>query len=388
VTRSQTVKVVLLCVAAGAAIAGLTLYRESAEEARLAQLQAEKQAALNRQIQEAMGLLRVSEFERARSLFMAVVAADSGYRGAPLSDLIAACDKEIPNQHRLTEASALVEKRELGAARRALDQVTADTVQLRQRDEVWATIDKAIAERISDARLLASYPYDVSRMRELQALTDDLLMARPEHREGLTLRAVAVESLARQLAQTSGGPQTPAGGVRRLFFSGDVQGALGRALECAKKNAECRALVKQLAEFQQRFSRAGDLSPTAQAELVALDQKITGGEASPFTRAHLRELADGLMVKASAQKASGNWVEGVALARKAQQLEPLHPGAKAFLAEAREAARDRYLEIYRTIHHGDSLDEAIRLFQEVMEMTPPDDEFHQKAKKKLEELAK
>jgi hypothetical protein len=56
------------------------------------------------------------------------------------------------------------------------------------------------------------------------------------------------------------------------------------------------------------------------------------------------------------------------------------------VSEARNQAREIYLRGYQL--KDSSPDEAIRLFKDVMNMTPSDDDNHQKAKSRIAELQK
>jgi tetratricopeptide (TPR) repeat protein len=105
-----------------------------------------------------------------------------------------------------------------------------------------------------------------------------------------------------------------------------------------------------------------------------------------MTKTVARKGADEFARKASSAKASGNWQPAIENARKALTLDPDHTGAKALLADARAQAKEVYLRAYQ--QKDTSPDEAIKLFKDVIAMTPKDDEYHEKAKKQIESLAK
>ena len=71
-------------------------------------------------------------------------------------------------------------------------------------------------------------------------------------------------------------------------------------------------------------------------------------------------------------------------ARRALQADPGHAGASNMVSELRQKARDLYLQAY-ALKDTDPED-AVPKFREVMAMTPPDDETHQKAKSWVEKL--
>jgi hypothetical protein len=64
--------------------------------------------------------------------------------------------------------------------------------------------------------------------------------------------------------------------------------------------------------------------------------------------------------------------------------DPSHPGAQTLIGEARNQAKDVYLRGYQL--KDNSPDEAAKLFKDVLNMTPSDDEYHQKADARLSEL--
>ena len=55
--------------------------------------------------------------------------------------------------------------------------------------------------------------------------------------------------------------------------------------------------------------------------------------------------------------------------------------AQQILNEARNHAKDLYMRAY-SLKDTDP-DEAARMFKQVLDMTPPDDEYHEKAKSRL-----
>lgn len=68
--------------------------------------------------------------------------------------------------------------------------------------------------------------------------------------------------------------------------------------------------------------------------------------------------------------------------RVALEAEPGHPGAQAIVTEAKQISGDLYLRAYQ-LRDSDQV-EALKLFKEVLAMTPPDDEKHVKAQGYIE----
>jgi tetratricopeptide (TPR) repeat protein len=96
------------------------------------------------------------------------------------------------------------------------------------------------------------------------------------------------------------------------------------------------------------------------------------------------DAATSTYAKATRSKLAGDWVHAIALARTVLKADPQHRGAQAIVDEGRLQAREVYLRGYQ-LRDG-SPDEALKLFEQVIAMTPPDDETHQKAVVRVKEL--
>jgi hypothetical protein len=93
---------------------------------------------------------------------------------------------------------------------------------------------------------------------------------------------------------------------------------------------------------------------------------------------------DAMYPEAFKAKAFGDWRRAMILVRQILVLDPRHSGALMIQNEGRTQAREVYLRAYQL--KESSPQEALRLFQLVVEMTPPDDETHQKAKSRVAQL--
>ena len=344
----------------------------------------ERQDALKAEKQVITNLVREGKWREAKEKLTALQQNAPDYEPQQLEQLAAAAEREIPNQERLAEAGDLIAKGEIAAAGRALNQVSAETTQYKQRDKLRAELGEKIRQKINDARPLLATPKDIPKMRELLAIADDILVAQPDNRDAIAFKAVAEEGIKPPPPPPPPPPGKPWVAVQQRFVSGDSTGAFSIAEACAAKDAKCKSLKGQIMEYGDLLKKAEGLSTQKLIEMIELDLKICGeGGPSPPSRTYQKKASDALCLKASSFKTAGNWVAALDNAKKAKAVDPNSTCANAMLAEGKSAAKDRFMQGYT---NGDQ-DEQIKAVKDVIAMTPPDDEWHQKAKRKLAELA-
>src|SRR5262249_6414535 len=149
-------------------------------------------------------------------------------------------------------------KSEIAAAARALQQITKDTTQFARRDKLQAELDKRLGERLKDGRALLGYPTDLGKMKELKALVDDVLVASPENRDALAYKGAPDEAINRMEHPPPPKPKDPGKpwlAAQDRFQSGDQSGAFALAEACAAKVAQCKALKGEIAEFGERLKK-------------------------------------------------------------------------------------------------------------------------------------
>jgi tetratricopeptide (TPR) repeat protein len=382
------VAAVLIICLGGAVTFRVVKTRNEATAAAGKAASAAEQSELRKLKQEGVNLVREGKWKEAREKYTELQQRAPDFETQQITQLLAAADKEIPNQERMREAEDFIGKGEIASAHRTLEQVTPETAQYKQRDAIRAAMDRKIAEKINDARALLGATSDLAKMQELKALVEDILTAKPEHRDALAYKDTADQAIHR-IKNPYVAPKTPEKpwlDVQARFQSGDLTGANAQADACAAKFPPCKVIKGQLQEFADKLKRAESASANELLALIELDKKIGGGSQSPMTKTVARKGADEFARKASSAKASGNWQPAIENARKALTLDSDHTGAKALLADARTQAKEVYLRAYQM--KDSSPDDAIKLFKDVIAMTPKDDEYHQKAKSKIEELAK
>lgn len=99
---------------------------------------------------------------------------------------------------------------------------------------------------------------------------------------------------------------------------------------------------------------------------------------------NLDDRMDQLFVDASMARTQNDYATAFKHLRTLQQLDPNHPGAQRMLLEMKQAARELYLRGYQI--KETSPRDAVRLFKQVMSMTLPSDELHQKAQSRVRDF--
>jgi len=289
----------------------------------------EESQEYTRLIQDANHLMREGKWTEARALLLEFEQREpnQGYLG----DYLESVEAEISNKQHLVEAAAALSAGQLVKARTKLDAVKSNTMQYELADRLRQQLGDAVDSRVRDAEaLLGNRQFDQARVIAMDALD-----ASPEHARAMSI-LVAVESALL--------PPLPTGPRKAIdhFMEGDLPGALELAHACSRSSRPCKTELKALMEFS-AISRKepGKLGPQDLPRLVALDKRLTGTQTSS-------------------------------------------PLAQKFIIEARSKAREAFLMGYAL--KDTEPDEARKRFREVLALTLPDDETHQKAKNWLGRL--
>jgi hypothetical protein len=327
----------------------------------------------------------------AKAKFEEALAVMPDYGGGTVQQQIERADKEIPSQAHLDAADAALAKNQLGVAFKELEQVDPNTLQWERRDKLKALLETKTEAKMKDAQALLGYQTERPKMVQLLEMAEDLLAVNKEHREGLEYQKTAKAAIDRidnppkcdygtnPDGSCKAAPQ-PWLAVQDRFKSGDLTGSYALAESCAKSAAQCKVLQGQIKDFMSKYKKLESLGPGEARGLLALDRKIAGGPSVQaktigvaITGAYLR--------KASSCKAKGDWQCAAEAAKIVIDADGGNIEAQSILNEAKGKAKDIYMRAY-SLKDSDP-DEAVRLFKQVMEMTSPDDEYHQKAKSRL-----
>lgn len=378
--------ILVVVMAAGVGWKAIDNKRKLEEQQRLV-LAREHQDEMATMFKEAKSLVKAGKWIEAKAKLEEMQAADPDYEARSVANYLQNAANEIPVQQQLAEAGKHLAAGEVGKAYEVLQGVKTTNQELALRNAKEA-LETKIGEKLGEARNLTPFASDLAKMEQLKAITEDILVARPEDREATELKKVAETAIYRiknpSIAPPP--PDTPWLEVHQRFKNGDASGALSLAQACANKHAQCRQLEGNIKDFEAKSKRLEDLNENELIALYELDKRIAGGSSSDLSKPVRTQLVSKLFVKASQAKTTGNWSRAIDYARKVLQADPAHAGAQALVNEARNQAREIYLRGYQLKESNP--DEAIKLFKDVMNMTPPDDENHQKARSRVAELQK
>lgn len=340
---------------------------------------------MGEQFKAAKALVKQGKWRAAKAKLEEIQAADPDYEPQQLLKYIENATREIPNEGTLEVAREALEANQLGAAAEALRKVVETPQSEIPVRLVRETLDARFTEKLSEARSLAT-TRDLAAANRLKTLTEDLLRVHPDDRDANMLKTQAIELIRVITTPTAvvSTPETPWVEVQQRFRTGDATGALSLAGSCSARQARCRELESQIKDWGTKSKQVEGLSETELIALYELDRRISGGSSSEQSGPIKTQLVSKLFVKASQAKTTGNWSRATEYARIVLKAAPDHHGAQSLVQEARNQAKDVYLRGYQLMETNP--EEAVRLFKDVMTMTPGDDEYHQKAKARMAEL--
>lgn len=369
-------------------VGGKAISNKKAEKDKIVAAQNKEHAvAMADLFKDAKTLVRQGKWVEAKAKLEEMQAEDVDYETRQVENYLKIAEAEIPNQGYLAEANEAIVKGELAKANGLLNKVKTSTQEAALRSAKDA-LDAKVVEKMGEGRSLLVAASDLQKMEQLKAICEDILAVKSDDREAAELKKQAETAIYRIKNPTVAPPppDTPWLEVQQRYKNGDSSGALSLAQACANKFGQCRNLESQIKEFETKSKRVEELNENDLIAMYELDKKIAGGSSSELSRPLRTQLVSKLFVKASQAKTTGNWSRAIEYARKVLQADPGHVGAAALVNEARSQARDVYLRGYQL--KESSPDEAVKLFKDVMNMTPPDDETHQKAKSRIQEIQK
>lgn len=328
---------------------------------------------------EAKTLIRQGKWAAAQEKLEAIREEDDDYETRQIENYLKVVAEELPNEARFATAADAIAKGELGRASAALAQVKTNT-----QDRALEDLKLALAQRIDARRTEARMLLSLTKWEPLLALSEDLLVALPGDREGAEWKQQAEQAIARGKRGVTRviSAETPWKEAQQRFKDGDVTGALSLAKACAKKHPQCRAFQAGLEVLEAKSKHLDSLSDGDLLTLFKLDQELAGGTSSETSKPLRTRVAARFFLEASQAKTTGDWAKAVEYGRLALAAEPGHPGAQAIVTEARQLSGDLYLRAYQ-LRDSDQ-PEALKLFKEVLAMTPPDDPNHVKARGYIE----
>jgi hypothetical protein len=341
-------------------------------------------AELTTAFQAGKNLVRQGKWTDAAQKFNAIIAVRPDFADGAVKTYLAAAEREVPNQKHFDDATAALDRNEVGNAHRALAAVSADTQQVARRDALQTRQAEIFKARILEAQGLAQAGGD-AKMRKLKALAEDLLVARPEDRDALEFKSIADRALRIRVAEKVEVPvDDPALKVQSTYAGGDAAAALAGAAACAAESASCRTLEGKMSELNGLLKRLETLQPAELETALRLDRQIAGGKSSPQSKQIATRIGAVFYRKASAAKVVGDWAQVMQNALKVLDAEPAHAGAQSMANEGRERARELYLRCYQ--QRQTEPEQAVPLCNEVISMLPPGDSQREKAEKVIQAL--
>ncbi len=369
-------------------VGGKAIQKKNAEREAIARRAAgEHQAEMSALFKEVKVLVRQGSWDEAQAKLLEMQELDAEYEPRQVENYLRIAGQEIPAQKLLKDATTALAAGELAKTHGLLAKVRTTTQESKLAD-LRSELDTKTGDTLGEARQLLAFASELAKMEQLKAMCEDMLVVREGDREISELKRQAEQAIER-IKNPAAAPvvaDTPWTDVSSRFRNGDAAGALSLAQACANRYAQCRQLEAQIKDFESKSKRLDSLSETELVALFQLDRKISGGQSSELSRPVRTQLVSKLYVKASQAKTTQNWVRAIEYARKVLEADGSHTGAQAIVSEVRAQAKDVYLRGYQL--KDTNPDEAIKLFKDVINMTPADDESHQKSKRWIGELSR
>ncbi|WP_163998318.1 FHA domain-containing protein [Pyxidicoccus caerfyrddinensis] len=374
---------VVVVLFAGLGLVRMNVNRNQAVELAKAMETKARRDALSALFQDAKNLVREGKWIEAQAKLEELQAQAPDYPG--VTDYLGHAEREIPIQRSLEEARAALGKNELGKASAAL----AKTGKTQFLDEPVRQLKRDLAAAASKRTVAARAALDSSQYDEAKAITDDVLVAVPDYRDAKLINEAAVQSITQRDAPRpviQGPAPKPWEPAVDRFRDGDTSGAVAILNACMARTPQCKKLLAQINEFSNLYKKLEDLDAKNLTKLLALDKDITDGRPSKMARNAGTRAATIFYKGASAAKAAGQWGRAMEYARRALQADSGHAGATNIISEMKTKAKDLYLSAYSI--KDSAPEDALPKFKDVVAMTPPDDEYHQKAQTWVEKLSR
>jgi tetratricopeptide (TPR) repeat protein len=366
--------VIAVLVALG--IGGWLIWEKSREE----ETEAQRIARAKKEFLQGIELAKAKRCGDAMLLFTRVLVVRPDHPRA--KEYLAYCEKELAVWKQLEEAKKLGDIGRYTMALEMLDTVPTDTLYTEDLMRMKERYQTAIA------RQLVKEAEKLFEQKEYERALD--LVARALERAPNLVEAKELLDRIEEAAKKPDGlPKKP-----KVVLPPALQRAvalyknaqIGPAIDAAEvaggpesvPYVERMKRVKQLLDETKEAHRqkaAGEILRLAPAALE-IDKEIAGGEGK--VREKLGNLyADGLYLKGVAALASQDFVESFRLLKEATKQKPGHKLAESRLLDLSRKAEQTYFEAYVTKDKDQA--EARKLFKRVTQMTPPTNQYHQKA---------
>lgn len=366
-------------------------------------------------MQDGKAALAAADYDKADGLWDEIEKIDPN--NVDLPDLRVRTKKEREARKAYQGAVGQIAEHNFDAARDALKSISPDTLVSDQANDLLKSLDKKQAEFLAqqvEAKLAAKdiegartllpdlgriAPADFDRVSkeidDAQAEADrdalkniksrkkrEAMMREMKARKANAAVQKDLDSGFRKFHEASTPPQfdRAASEFDRISEGARSDKVRSRAHELAKS---VRALSRYLADANQLDadqSYAAEITPLSGA-LQALEKiEPSGGLMGKLKNRMVR----GLVIKGRDAAARQDYAVAAKAFAKALQLKPGESSAREGMNNLRSRAKDVYLQAYE--EQDRDPDSAKKLYEAVVQMTPSDDEYHDKAQKRLKAL--
>jgi tetratricopeptide (TPR) repeat protein len=359
-----------------------------------------------------MQQFRDGAYDEALQRFEAAVAAFPNHPSAPR--YLTATRREITARDAMARGAALLEQGDYAGAREAFGQVDSESLRHQEAQQSLRRVNESEAraaviqgdelledDEIDDARsayrralsIVPDYPSAVRGLEKADEQEAALQRMSAAQRRQRAQAAAARARSERQRAQAAVRRALATG--ERFFDEGEFQRAVDAFNELAQSDDAALARpARQKAEAVRAFRPAYERGMTA-AENRDAEQAVND---LTVAERHARAVNAGgtLHQQVRTRLADMHFLQGrvafngrrYAVAfnhyNEALKANPQHRYAQTGMDELRKLGEELYLEAYmvRTLNR----ETAIRQFRQVIAMTPPDFEYHQRSRERLAEL--
>jgi len=385
----------LLLLGAMMALVGIGIYVQKKKERErplieAAERERERERILNERLQNARNLIREGNWFGAQHALQELQGQAPDFKTKEIENLLKAAEQEVPNQAAMDAAKDALSLLELREAHVRLEQVK-DTVQNERLRLLRQEFQEAVRKKVARANALASQTSNREKMVELKTMTDDLLAVAPRpqdagHRDATSLQSIAQEAIRRldMPVTRAATPQTPWVAVTEKYKAGEVEEATQLAEACAPKHAPCKTMHAQLIDFADKNRRIEKLTPREFFAFYELDRKLSEGAGSANTKRIMLFAVPAIENNARNANLAGRLGEASTLASGLLKMDSKNTVARNIMEEVREKAKNTYMRAYSL--RSTQPDQAERLFNEVVQMLPSNEDYAQRAQTQLRAL--
>lgn len=384
------------------AVASMKQKNNQAAEVAMAQAQEAQAAsdASNALYAAGKDLARKNQWDAALEKFKAAKAAGADARD--LDDYIERATAEQKYVGVLKGAQENLEKKLIGAAYSAAKQIPDSSILSEEAVKVVTAAKAQFTERAAEAKTkTASLSKDLKGAQEYLAVVTDALLVDPANTDLSKAQSDLNETIEVCTKYTSCrrpvGPKTPeqlaaeknqaasahSGEIITAFKSGDVAGAKALSKQYGETEEPAKQLGADIAKLESLMEKA-ETDPNAAKEARALDKRLTGGAGSSFTKKLANITVSVALKKGIAAKSSGNLKEAYRWFSEAADADSSNIEAKSQIEQLKNQAKEIFMAGY--VNKSADPEMARTKFQQVIDITPQNDEYNQKARNALRDL--